>query len=110
MGDNTEYTYFQDLLTEVETPKEGILSRPILKNETMQVTLFGLAAGAEMTEHTTSMEAIVHFLSGEASITLGGEARTAGPGTWFRMEPRLPHSIVADKGPVTFLLILLRNR
>jgi quercetin dioxygenase-like cupin family protein len=109
MSNDTEYTYYQDLLAEVEMPKDGILSRPILKNERLQVTLFAMAPGAEMTEHTTSMEAIVHVLSGEAEISFAGQEQKAGPGTWLRMAPRLPHSITANTGPVVFQLILLRN-
>lgn len=109
MTNDTDFTWFANLLDEAEVPKDGILSRPILKNDTLQVTLFAMAQGAEMSEHTTSMEAIVHFLQGEADVTFADREEKAGPGAWLRMAPRLPHSINAPNGPVVFLLILLRN-
>ena len=110
MSGDMQYTFFPNLVDEVEIPKDGILSRPILKNERMQVTLFAMAQGAEMTEHTTSMEAVVHFLSGTADVSFADQQVKAGPGAWLRMEPRLPHSLTANDGPVIFQLILLRNQ
>lgn len=100
------FTYFQDLCSEIkDIQPESILSRNLLKSEKFQATLFGFAAGQELTEHTSAYPAIMHFLQGEAEITLGAEHRTVQAGSWAYMEPRLPHSLKAHT-PVIMLLLM----
>ena len=74
--------------------------------DAVKVTLFGFAAGEELTEHTAAYPAILHFISGEADLQLGEEQTTAVPGTWVSMPARLPHSVYA-RTAVTMLLYLV---
>ena len=104
----TKFTLIPSLAAHVETPNDGILSLPISSDAHMRATLFAMSAGQEMTEHTTTMEAVVQFLEGEAELTLGGETHIVGPGAWICMAPNLPHSIRATQ-PVKFLLLVLRD-
>ena len=89
-----------------EIPVESIVSRKVFSSEHCKVTLFGFAAGEELTEHTAASPAILHFLAGEADLTLGNEMATAVPGSWVYMPAHLPHSVAA-KTDVTMLLYLL---
>ncbi len=41
--------------------------------------LFGFAQGEELSEHTASMPAVLHFLQGEAKLTLGDDTVEASP-------------------------------
>jgi quercetin dioxygenase-like cupin family protein len=93
----------------VDTPDDSIISRTIHKDDAANVVLFAFAAGQALSEHTAASDAILHFLSGEATVTLGDETFDAHTGTWIRMQARLPHSVVA-KTPVSMLLILLKGR
>jgi len=102
------YTCIPSLGALVEVPDGGVLSKPVFTNEHLRCTLFGLAPGEELSEHTTTMEAVVQILEGEAEMTLGGDAHTVQAGAWIRMEPNLPHSIKAVT-PVKFLLAVLRE-
>jgi quercetin dioxygenase-like cupin family protein len=102
------YTLFDNLVEEVEIPNDGILSKPIFSDERLRITLFGMSAGQEMSEHTTSMEAMVHFLEGEIEVTVEGNVHTARAGTWVLMSPRVPHSLIA-KTPSKFCLTVLRK-
>ncbi len=90
-------------------PDDSIISRTIHKDEGAKVVLFGFAAGQSLSEHTAAQDAIIHFLSGEATVTLGDNRFDAHAGSWLRMQARLPHSVVA-KTPVSMLLILLHTR
>jgi quercetin dioxygenase-like cupin family protein len=74
----------------------------------MKGTLFGFAAGQELSEHTASRAAVLHFLSGDALLTLGSDTFDARPGTWAHMPAHLPHSIVARE-PTVMLLLLMRD-
>src|SRR4029079_16954740 len=96
-----------DLAREIEPPADGTLSRTIHQDEHLKAVLFGFAAGQELSEHTAAMPAILHFLSGEADVTLGADKIAAAPGCWVHMPPHMSHSIHA-KTPVAMLLLLLK--
>jgi quercetin dioxygenase-like cupin family protein len=102
------YVLIQDLASETPNlPSDSILSRTFFEDAQMKAILFAFAPGQELSEHTASHPAILHFVSGEADLTLGGEAHMARPGTWAHMDANLPHSIKA-RTPVTMLLLLFK--
>jgi len=104
---NSPYTYLKsldDLFFDI--PADSIVSRTFYENGQIKAILFGFAAGQELSEHTASRPAVLHFLRGTARLTLGEDSMQAGENTWVYMEPRLPHSIVAET-PVYMLLMML---
>jgi quercetin dioxygenase-like cupin family protein len=103
----TPYTLLADLETQVEVPADGTLSKTILQDEKLKAVLFGFSAGQELSEHTASVPAIMHFLSGESEVTLGPDRIVAKAGTWIHMPASLPHSI-RTKTPTVMLLLLLK--
>src|SRR5450755_4065068 len=103
----TDYTLLVDLAKEVQPPEKGILSRTLFTDDRLKVVLFGFGQGEELSEHTASMPAILHFLQGEASLTLDDDTLEAKPGTWAHMPKGMRHSIRA-KTPVVMLLLLLK--
>ena len=103
---NPPFTFIPNLATLLpEIPADSIISRVIHRDQNLNVTLFGFAAGQELTEHTANRPAVLHFLSGEAEVSLGTAMVAAGPGTWIQMEANLTHAIRA-KTPVIMLLLL----
>jgi quercetin dioxygenase-like cupin family protein len=102
-----KYTYISDLSELItDIPTDSILSRTFFENENAKVIQFGFAKGQELSEHTASKPAVLHFLAGEAEVTLGDDPVTAQEGTWIHMPANLPHSVVA-KTPVVMLLMLI---
>jgi quercetin dioxygenase-like cupin family protein len=106
---STSYTLLADLANQVETPADGTLSRTLYHDDRLKVVLFGFSAGQELSEHTASSPAIMHFLTGESDVTLGSEKVAAKAGTWIHMPAQLAHSI-RTKTPVVMLLSLLKNQ
>ncbi|GBC94328.1 hypothetical protein HRbin16_00109 [bacterium HR16] len=106
---NGSYLFLTDLAQQVEIPRDGILSRTLYQDEHVKVVLFGFDKGQDLSEHTASMPALLHFVQGEADLTLGTDQRVATAGTWVYMAPNLPHSVVA-KTPVVMLLVLLKQQ
>ena len=101
------YTSFPNHLAELPAiPADSIVSRTVYSNDRMKVILFAFAAGQELSEHTAARPAIIHILEGEADVTLGGDAFSAGPGFWAHMAPQLPHSIYA-RTQVAMLLLMV---
>jgi quercetin dioxygenase-like cupin family protein len=97
-----------DVAAEVEPPADGTLSRTLYVDDRLKAVLFGFAAGQELSEHTAATPAIMHFLSGDAEVTLGDTSVSAKSGSWIHMTPQLPHSIRA-RSPVVMLLLLLKD-
>lgn len=96
----------EDLLKRVELPKDGTLSVTIEQSPHMKVVLFGFAAGQELSEHTASVPAIMHQLSGEAHWQVGDKSVDAKPGTWVSMPAKLSHSITATTPSVMLLMMI----
>jgi quercetin dioxygenase-like cupin family protein len=103
------YLHYPDLNAEIaDIPPDSIVSRTFFQDEYARIILFGFAAGQELSEHTASKPATLHFLQGEAHIKLGGDEFEAKAGTWVHMPPNLPHSILA-KTPVVMLLTMFEK-
>jgi quercetin dioxygenase-like cupin family protein len=103
----TTYTHFLDLAKEVQPPDKGILSRTLFNDDQLKVVLFGFGQGEELSEHTASMPAVLHFLQGEVGLTLDDETLDAKAGSWVHMPKGMRHSVQA-KTPVVMLLLLLK--
>lgn len=104
-----DYVYFSNLSeTITDIPADSIVSKTILSNDKVKIVLFGFETGQELSEHTASMPAILHILSGKANLTLGEDSFGTETGAWVYMPPNLPHSIQA-KEPVMMLLTLLKT-
>jgi quercetin dioxygenase-like cupin family protein len=97
-----------ELAEAVEPPEDGIISRTIYNDDTIKAVVFGFGVGQELSEHTASTSAVMHFLRGDADVKLGDQKTRTREGTWIHMPPSLPHSIVAHT-PVVMLLLLLKK-
>ena len=93
---------------QVEFATQGTVSKTLLDVPRAKVTLFCMAAGQELTEHTAGHPVTVHFLQGEGEFRFDGRAHPIVPGAWFYLEARAPHALAARKNTV-FLLTLLRE-
>ncbi|MBK8799312.1 MAG: cupin domain-containing protein [Caldilinea sp.] len=103
---NEQFTLLTALQETLEAPADSIVSKTIYTSGSVRVVLFAFAPGQELTEHTSTREALIHVIDGSALITLGGEAIDASAGTLIRMAPNLPHSVQAQS-PMRMLLYML---
>jgi quercetin dioxygenase-like cupin family protein len=104
----TTYTHITDLASQAEPPEDGILSRTIYNDERVKAVIFGFGAGQELSEHSASTPAVIQFLRGEASLTLGNDTLDARRGTWVHMPAGLRHAVRA-RTPAVMLLLLLKG-
>ena len=89
----------------IEYPKEGILSKDLANTPKRVLTLFCMAKGSRLSEHTSSKEGIVLVLEGEGVFTLEGKKIKMLPNTLILMEKNAKHSLSAKKN-TSFLLSL----
>ena len=86
----------------------GIASRVLAKTAGGNVTLFAFDAGEGLSEHTAPFDALVIVLNGALTLTIGGQAVNAAPGTIVRMPAHVPHAVDAAAAS-GMLLIMLRE-
>jgi quercetin dioxygenase-like cupin family protein len=91
-----------------QIPAESIVSRSLLKQDGLDVTLFGFAQGQALSEHTAPYSAIIEIISGEAKLVLGGEVILAKSGAWIYMPANLPHALEALT-PLVMLLTMIKK-
>jgi quercetin dioxygenase-like cupin family protein len=100
------YVVIENVITAVEIPKDGTLSRTLHRDDRVKVVLFGFAGGQELSQHTAAVPAILEIIQGDARVTLDGEEKELSAGSWVFMEANLPHAIYARTNVVMLLTML----
>lgn len=102
-----QYELIEDLSGYQSMPDDGILTRTLHDDGALKVVLFSFSAGQELSEHTASKPAVLHFLDGEAELQLGESHSTVRGGAWVHMPAGLAHGI-RTMSPTTMLLYLIK--
>ncbi|MEK7598713.1 MAG: cupin domain-containing protein [Patescibacteria group bacterium] len=89
----------------IEYPKQGIVSKEIIKTDKVDATLFCMAENTSISEHTSTKEGIVLVLEGKGIFTLMGEEISMAPRVFISMKNNAIHSIKAEEN-TSFILIL----
>lgn len=101
------YTLIAGVTGLIEPPETGIASHTLFNDDHMKIVLFHFAAGHVMAEHAAPTPVTLHFVAGEATVTLGEETREVEGDAMIHMQPRLTHRIAATT-QVTMLLYMLK--
>lgn len=105
-----DYILHPDLQAELpEIPADSIVSRTLVNEPNLRCVLFGFAPGQELTEHTSTKAATLHFLAGRAQVTLGEDVHQVEAGAFVYMAPNLRHAIRAED-EVVMLLTLVEDK
>jgi nitric oxide dioxygenase len=99
---------WQNLYQRIEYPKNGVLSKVIIKSDNLDSTLFCMASRTEISEHTSTKNGLVLVLEGEGLFNLKGKDIIMKPGVLIYMEKNAAHSLKAMKN-TSFLLVLFNN-
>ena len=95
------------LANETQFAPNGIVSRTLMRAANGRVVLFGFAEGQELTEHTSTQQALIQILSGECEFFLNGKPHNLKAGDLLYMPPNLPHAVKATK-QFSMLLTLMK--
>ena len=93
----------------ISPTEQGIASRILAKTSGGNLTLFAFDAGQGLTEHTSPFDALVMVLEGVLTLTIGGTAVRATPGTIVRMAAGITHAVDAPEA-ARMLLIMFKDR
>jgi quercetin dioxygenase-like cupin family protein len=92
MSDELQVSRLVDL---VSYQAGAVVSRIVWKRDAGNVTLFAFDVGQELSEHTTSYDALVQVTDGEAAITVAGRPYRVGTGEIILMPAHQPHALKA---------------
>lgn len=104
----TSSSFFFPLRERIEYPVGGVLSKVLLKDNNCQHTLLCLAAGTNISEHTSTRNAVINVIEGQGILTLEGENIQLEPGIFVFMRANAPHALQAEEN-LAFLLTLSSN-
>lgn len=87
----------------IEYQDGTIVSKELIKHTTGTMTIFAIAEGQGISEHSAPFDAVVQVVDGEALITIGDEDHTVRKGQMIIMPADIPHAL---KGSPKFKMIL----
>ena len=107
MTTENSYTYTEDLRSLIPGIKpDSIVNHVVSSDGGTKTILFAFAAGQELSEHMSPRPVVLHFLSGEAEVSVGGDTLSVKANSWLQMPPRLLHSVHAQTGTYMLLMML----
>lgn len=92
---------------ETQFAANGIVSRALFHTDSFRAVLFGFAQGQELTEHTSTQQALIQILSGQCEFSIAGRTHRLKTGDLLYLPPHLPHAVKATE-QFSMLLILFK--
>ena len=83
-----------------------VISKTLVQNQALSVTLFSFAKGEEISSHRSGGDALVVFLDGVGEITIDQEKHVLHEGESIVMPAGHPHALVGIE-PFKMLLIVV---
>lgn len=102
---NAPQSLVTQLKDKIEYAETGVLSKLLVKLPYCQLTLFCLAAGTDISEHTSTRNAVVQVIEGRGILTLEGKDILLEPDVFIFMPANAPHALQAQEN-LAFLLTL----
>ncbi|WP_110953704.1 cupin domain-containing protein [Anaerosinus massiliensis] len=93
---NIEAEKVVELSNLVEYQQGQVVSRTLVQNAAVSVTLFAFDENEEISSHTSGGDAMLTVLEGAAHITIGGQEYSVDAGKTIVMPAGVPHAVLAD--------------
>ncbi len=94
-----------NVIDSISYSKGGIVSKIIFKGEKNQITLFSMAAGTDISKHTSTKEGYLYVLEGKGVFNLAGKDIAMKAGAIIHITKNMKHSLKAEKN-TSYLLVL----
>lgn len=94
---NIDYSKAVELKGLVSYQQGQVVSRTLSQGKTVSITLFAFDKGEEISSHTSTGDALVYILDGEAEITVGDEVLAVKEGEAVVMPKNVPHALFAKE-------------
>ena len=97
MYKNIEKTKVLTLNDQVEYQKGQVVSKTLVQNELVSMTIFSFDKGEEISSHAAGGDAMVTVLEGKGRFTIGGEVFILNEGETVVMPKGIPHAAYGEE-------------
>lgn len=97
MYKNIEKTKVLTLKDQVEYQKGQVVSKTLVQNELVSMTIFSFDKGEEISSHAAGGDAMVTVLEGKGRFTIGGEVFILNEGETVIMPKGIPHAVYGEE-------------
>ncbi len=97
MYKNIEKTKVLTLNDQVEYQKGQVVSKTLVQNELVSMTIFSFDKGEEISSHAADGDAMVTVLEGKGRFTIGGEVFILNEGETVIMPKGIPHAVYGEE-------------
>lgn len=97
MYKNIEKTKVLTLKDQVEYQKGQVVSKTLVQNELVSMTIFSFDKGEEISSHAAGGDAMVTVLEGKGRFTIGGEVFILNEGETVIMPKSIPHAVYGEE-------------
>ncbi len=97
MYKNIEKQKLLKLKEQVEYQKGQVVSKTLVQNELVSVTIFSFDKGEEISTHAAGGDALVTVLEGTGKFIVGGEVFILNEGESVIMPKDIPHSVFGEE-------------
>lgn len=104
---NIDFEKVLELSSLVAYQQGQIVSRTLVQNKAVSITLFAFDAGEEISTHESSGDALVYILDGCASVTVGDGTYTLRAGQSIVMLAEIPHAVTAENERFKMMLVVV---
>ncbi|MEW9093764.1 MAG: cupin domain-containing protein [Clostridiaceae bacterium] len=106
---NIEFSRVLNMENLVEYGEGKVISRTLSQGKASSVTLFAFDKNEEISSHSSSGDAMVHILDGEAQITVGDENFNVKKGEVIVMPSGVPHALLATEKFKMLLIVIFKQ-
>lgn len=94
-------------LTSLVNAESGqVVSKTLVQNPSVSITLFAFAKGEEISTHESKGDAMVTILEGTGKLIIDGNEYIAAAGETIIMPANKPHSVHADEAFKMMLVVV----
>ena len=97
MYKNIEKEKILELKNMVEYQEGQVVSKTLVQNELVSVTIFSFDKGEEISTHAAGGDAMVTVLEGKGKFTIGGKEYILEAGQTIIMPKDIPHSVFGEE-------------
>lgn len=103
---NIDFETVQDLSSLVSYQQGQVISRTLVQNKHISMTLFSFDQGEEISSHSSKGDALIYVFEGTAKITIGEKDHEVEGQKSIIMPAGVPHAVYA-KTPFKMLLVVV---
>lgn len=93
---NIEFESVLELPSLVEYQQGQVVSRTLVQNKAVSITLFAFDENEEISSHSSDGDAMLMVLEGAARIMIGDQDFSLNEGKTIVMPAGIPHAVAAD--------------